>query len=149
MKSTISELNGYLHSLRRLCKESCDFWAEVIDVKESVNQSIQNYIAQFEDQILIKSTRDISFSDVELLLEKYIFSNLTITNPDQLKLLAWDIVEYYGAAALDQSFESHFNPLVSNGAIQLTVDSSFHKTQVYYVVKIGNKLIITGLGIRA
>ncbi len=45
--------------------------------------------------------------------------------------------------------EGDFSLLVSNGAIKLTMQSSFHKSHVYYVVPISNYAIVTGLAIRA
>lgn len=148
MNHIINNLNGYLYSLRRFTGNKCDFWTELVELEGSLEDSVKNHLSTFEVDLEITDSKNISYSEVEALLDSFILSNLKIDDDDIKKLLAWDIVEYYGLASTDIDEKNDFNPLVSNGAIQFTMKSDFHSSHIYYAVPIGNQIILTGLAVR-
>jgi hypothetical protein len=147
MKEIIDNLNGYFLALRRLTNNKCDYWANLIEIHQNIDLSIDQYFANHSGQS-ITSKNKISFNDVEKILDEYIYTNITVINENHRKLFAWDIVEYYGLASTSNDPEGEFNPLVSRGAIRVDVQSSFHIPCVCYIVEIGNFAIITCLGER-
>lgn len=122
--------------------------AELVELKCSLEDSVRNHLSTFEKNLEIIDSKSISYSEVEALLETFIFSNLKIDDDDIRKSLAWDIVEYYGLASTDIDQNNEFNPIVSNGAIQFTMKSDFHSSRIYYAIPIGNQIILTGLAVR-
>ena len=149
MEAIINNLNGYLHSLRRLSGNKCDFWAECVEIDSDIDNAIDKYFSKLKSDCKVLKTEKIDYSTVENLLNNLVFSNLTIRDDNLIKLLAWDIVEYYGLASTALDSEGEFNPLVSNGAIKISVQSDFYESCVYYVVQIANFAVVTGLAIRA
>ena len=148
MKEIVDNLNGYFQALRRLSLNTCDFWADAVDVNGTLNNAIDDYISKIDEVTLIEK-KDVTCREVEELYKEFIFSNMNMDSDDIIKLFSWDIVEYYGLASTIIDPNGDFNPLVSNGAIQLSVSSIFHSSHVYYVVEIGTQEIITGLAVRA
>lgn len=148
MELIVNGLNGYLYSLRRLTENKCDFWAELINIDSDIAEVIDSYLLKTNAIEKIIEKKKIDYVGVEKLLDDFIFSNLVIKDENIIKLLVWDIVEYYGLASTVIDSAADFNPLVSKGAIQITVQSSFHKQCVYYIVPISNYAIVTGLAIR-
>ena len=148
MKKIVDNLNGYFQALKRLSLNTCDFWAHVIEVNSTLNNAIDDYISKIDEVTLIEK-KDITFRDVENLHKEFIFSNINTDNDDIIKLFSWDIVEFYGLASTIIDPNGDFNPLVSKGAIQLSVNSTFHSSYVYYVVEIDKQAIVTGLAVRA
>ena len=149
MGAIVNNLNGYLHSLRRLSGNKCDFWAERVEIETDIDNTIDEYFSTLESNSKVLEIERIDYSTVEKLLDTLVFSNLNIKDGDLIKLFAWDIVEYYGLASTAVDPEREFNPLVSNGAIKVSVQSDFHNSCVYYVVQITSFAIFTGLAIRA
>jgi len=149
METIIANLNGYLHSLRRLSGNKCDFWADVIKIEVDFEKTIEGFISKFKNNVKLIEKKEISYFEVESLLEELLLSNLDISSKDLKKSFTWDIIEYYGLASTDTDPDGEFNPLVSNGAIQITVQSDFHKSCVYYIVAISNHAVVTGLAERA
>ena len=126
MEAIINNLNGYLHSLRRLSGNKCDFWAECVEIDSDIDNAIDKYFSKLKSDCKVLKTEKIDYSTVENLLNNLVFSNLTIRDDNLIKLLAWDIVEYYGLASTALDSEGEFNPLVSNGAIKISVQSDFY-----------------------
>ncbi|MGX5172703.1 hypothetical protein ACUR5C_01590 [Aliikangiella sp. IMCC44653] len=149
METIIANLNGYLHSLRRLSENKCDFWASTVSINTDFYQTIEDFISKLNTDVKHIETKEVSYSEVEALLEQHLLSKLVTVSDDLKESFAWDIVEYYGLASTASDPEGEFNPLVSNGAIQITVQSGFHKSCVYYIVAISNHAVVTGLAERA
>ncbi len=149
MEAIVNNLNGYLHSLRRLSGNKCDFWAESVEIESDIDNTIDKYFSKLESNNKALKKEEIDYSTVEKLLKDLVFSNLNVRDDNLIKLFAWDIVEYYGLASTALDPEGGFNPLVSNGAIKVSVQSDFYESCVYYVVQIANFAVVTGLAIRA
>jgi len=147
MQTYVDNLNGYFQVLRRLSKNRCDFWSELIEIDGTLENTIEEYL-ESKESVEFLNKKDISYSEVQELYESYIFSNITVSTVAH-KLLTYDIVEYYGLASTSTDSNNDFNPLISNGAVLLNVRSEFHSEYIYYVVEYGNKAIVTGLATRA
>ena len=66
-------------------------------------------------------------------------------------MLVDDIVEYYGIASTSLNPKGCWNPLLSNGALEISIksESRFHESLVYFLVEIEDQAILTGFEIRA
>jgi hypothetical protein len=149
MENIVNNLDGYLLSLRRLSGNQYDYWVEILDITVGIETALTNHFYKIDPELKVIAKYEISYLDVEKLLVEYIFSQLAITNENIKKLFLWDIVEYFGLASTQDDPEGDFNPLVSNGALKLTMQSNFYKSHVYLVVPISNYAIIMGLAKRA
>jgi hypothetical protein len=148
MESYVENLNGFFQALRRLSENRCDYWSHCLKIDSSLENAIQNYFSSMDDVELLEMNK-ITYEEVEALHQKYIFSNLVNVNGNVLDLIKWDLVEYFGLASTAIDPDGPFNPLVSSGALLLKARSTFHGEYVYYLVRYGNKAIITGLAVRA
>ena len=153
MKRIVDELDGYLHSLRRLAKDNCDYWATHIKVEneDNVEQAIHQHFAKAHIKTEVTGIKKVNYTTIKKFFNKFIIEQLTTNTEDQVYMLIWDIVEYYGLASTTVNPEGPFNPLVSEGALEITVkqEDAFHKELVYFLVQIENQAILTGFGIRA
>ncbi len=149
----VDELNGYLYSLRRLAKDNCDYWATHIKVKNegNVEQAIHQHFAKSHIKTEVTGIKKVDYATIKKLFSKFIIEQLTTNTEDQVYMLIWDIVEYYGIASTAVNPKGPFNPLVSEGALKITVkqEDVFHKELAYFLVQIENQAILTGFGIRA
>ena len=150
MKNIVYQLTGYLHSLRRLAKYNSDFWAVHIVIETTIDDAMEKYFEKLRTKTKVVEIRKIDYTRVKEFFDEFIIQNLAIENKDQIDMLLWDIVEYYGIAS-SQLDSQKFNVLVSEGAYEIRVssESNFHESLVYFLVPIKNQAILTGLGIRA
>ncbi|MCP4233118.1 MAG: methylated-DNA--[protein]-cysteine S-methyltransferase [Aestuariibacter sp.] len=88
-KEPISQLGGYLLSLRRLSGNQCDFWAETFEIDSDLESSVKKYLASREISLL--NTSHVGYKEVDETLEKHLFSKLQIKNESLQKLFVWDI----------------------------------------------------------
>ena len=149
IEAVICNLNGYLQSLRRLSGNKCDFWVDIIEVKTSLEDDVETHIMSIDNNLIIIDKTQISYHAVQEHLDKFVFSNLLIDDENILKLLAWDVVEYYGLASTELDPNGELNPLVHNGAILINIQSQRYESFVYYIVALPGYAIITGIAIRA
>jgi hypothetical protein len=149
MENIVNNLDGYLLSMRRLSGNQYDYWAEILDITAGVETALTNHFYKINPELKVIEKYEICYLDVEKLLVEYIFSQLAFTNENIKKLFLWDIVEYFGLASTQDDPEGDFNPLVSNGALKLSMQPNFYKSHVYLVVPISNYAIIMGLAKRA
>ena len=151
MKNIVYQLNGYLHALRRLAKYNSDFWAIHIKIESNIEQTIKDYFSKAHVKTEVTEIKKIDYSEVEVFFDKFIIQNLAIEDQDQIDMLLWDIVEYYGMASTRLNPKGCFNPLVSKGALEISIktESIFHESLVYFLVEIEDQAILTGFGIRA
>jgi len=147
LEKHISELRGYLQSLQRLCKKRCDFDATIIPMETDLNETVTKYVAGFNGDFECIAQQKINFEEIEDLLQNYIYSNLSITNIDQIKLIDWDIIEFYGKASLEPGSTSDVNPLVTNGAIQVSITSKHYQSCAHFVVELGGHAVVTSLAV--
>jgi hypothetical protein len=99
----------------------------------------------------IKHIEKINYDAVELIFDRFIKKNLNV-NKEQLDLLLWDIVEYYGLASTALDPDDQFNPLLSKGAYRIYLkeeEKCFHKEYVYLACLLQDQVILTGFGFRA
>lgn len=92
-KELISNLNGYLHSLRRLSRNKCDFSARSIESCKSTSDKIfTEHLRNIDSTVL--NSKSINLREVESFLFEYLDSNLSNLKSEITHLLVWDIVEY-------------------------------------------------------
>ena len=151
MKRIVDRLDGYLHSIRRLAKDNCDYWATHIEVEDDIEKAIHDYFSEAHIRTEVMDIKRVDYTIIEKYFDRFITKQLTTNTEDQIYMLLWDIVEYYGVASTKMNPKGPFNPLVSEGALEITVkeEEPFHKELIYFLVKIENQAILTGLGIRA
>ena len=151
MKNIVHELNGYLHSLRRLAKYNSDFWAIHIKIESDIEQAIKDHFAKARVKTEVTEIKQIDYAKLEEFFDKFIIQNLALDNQAQIDMLVWDVVEYYGVASTTLNSKGCFNPLVREGAFEISIksESMFHESLVYFLVPIEDQAILTGFGIRA
>jgi len=149
MENYVSELRGYLQSLRRLCRRPCDFHADSFLVENDIHSSIEEYINKLGAEFKFKGIKPVTYQEVESILKKHLVLELVLENQNTIDLFLWDIVEYYGLASTASNPDGDFNPLVSNGALAVEVQSSYYSSGAIFVVVIEKAAIITWLNVRA
>jgi len=151
MKSLVHELNGYLHSIRRLAKYNCDYWAIHIEVENDIEKAIHEHFSKARIPTEVTEIKQVDYDTVKKFFNKFIVEQLTANSKDQITMLTDDIIEYYGMASTRINPKGPFNPLVSKGALEISIKSekTFHEELVYFLVQIENQAILTGFGIRA
>lgn len=145
----VYELRGYLRSLQRLSKVHCHFFADSFPIQSGLSESIEKYVARFGDDFEFCGSKTIDYSDVEGILKDHLYSNLTITDENQLGLLDWDITEYFGLASTSVDPNGDFNPLVRKGAVEVKIASKHYQSCAHFVVPIGEHAIFVGLAVCA
>ncbi len=149
MENYVSELRGYLQSLRRLCRRQCDFHADSFLVENDIHASIEKYINKLGAEFKFKGIKPLTYQEVEDALKNHLILELEVENQNTIELFLWDIVEYYGLASTASNPDGDFNSLVSNGALAVDVQSSRYSSGAIFVVVIGKTAIITWLNVRA
>lgn len=145
----VSELDGYLKLLQRFCKKRCDYSVNAINIElDDVEQSAKQFVSSFDDIVEYNGLEKISFSDFQNILTKYVYSNINISDQNMVKLIDWDITEYFGLASTIKNPEGNFNPLVSNGGWQLKISSNFYEDCTIVLVEYGDQAIVFSLGMR-
>lgn len=148
MENYISELRGYLQSLRRLCQRQCDFYADSFPVTGDIYLSIEEHVNKCGDQFQFVGVKSITFNEVENLLQKHLIHELEVVSEDAIKLFMWDIIEYYGLISTALNPDGDFNPLVSNGALEVEVKSPHYLSGSIFVVVIEEVAIVMWLHVR-
>jgi hypothetical protein len=141
----ISNLDGYLLSLRRLSGNSCDFWAETFQCADDLEKSFSSHLADRGISLIDKSS--IGYREIDQVLEEHVFSKLQVEDESLLKLFAWDIVEYLQLSY--RFIEPEIDPISSKKAMLLNVESEFHGKFVFMVIPVIDNAIAVGLATRA
>jgi hypothetical protein len=149
MENYVSELQGYLQSLRRLCRRQCDFHADSFLVENDIHVSIEKYINKLGSEFRFKGIKQLTYQEVESILENNLILELEVENQNTTKLFLWDIVEYFGLASTALNPNGDFNPLVSKGALAVEVHSSHYSSSTVFVVVIEKHAIVIWLSVRA
>jgi hypothetical protein len=141
-----SELNGYLKLLQRLCKRPCHFSATSASTGGNIEKFSEEYTAQFKDILTFKELRKISYDDIKEMLTTYIYSNLVQLDTDLLKLIDWDIAEFFGLASTTFGTKGEFSPLLKGGW-KIEINSDIYESSVMLIIEYGKKAIVLNLGI--
>lgn len=141
----ISNLNGYLHALRRLSGNACDFWAEIFPCIGDVEGSFRNHLAG--QGVSLVEKQNVRYREIDEILEREIFSKLVVEDESLLKLFAWDIVEFIELAYIQTQPET--SPISNKQAFVFKAKSEFHGEYVYLVVPVNDQAISIGLASRA
>ena len=144
-KELIAYLDGYLHSLRRLSGNLCDFWVETFEFKNDIETGFRDHLADTEISIIKKS--QIGYKEIDQILEENILSKLLVKDTSLLGIFSWDIVEYLQMTY--QLIEPEINPMYKKEALLFTAESEFHGEFVYIVVPVLNQAVVVGLATRA
>ena len=145
MLTIIENLDGYLHCLRRLSDNRCDFWANTFDLSSDVKESLDAHLS--DQGISIKGSSVAGYREISQALESHVFSELTILSESQKKLIEWDFIEYIEMAC--RSYEPELSPISSGLALLFSASSEFHGQYQYLVIPLNNQAIIIGLAVRA
>lgn len=140
----VAELRGFLNALQRLMSDRRDFYADVISPANGMEAALAAY---FNEDPAYQGSAQIGYPEVQALLHEYIFAGLNELSSKVAAELEWQLLEYYGLASTAAG--GSFNPLISNGALLLTMRQSHYSKCAYYVVQLPHHLVITGLGILA
>lgn len=141
----IINLDGYLLALRRLSGDRCDFWAEVFDSKNSVEDDFRTHVSNRNIELL--DSLPVGYKEIDKALWEHSLSKLNIKNESLLKLFAWDIVEYIQMSY--RLIDSEIEPISSAKALLINAESKFHGRYVYVVIPVQNKGVAVGLATRA
>jgi hypothetical protein len=144
-KELIAYLDGYLHSLRRLSGNLCDFWVETFEFKNDIETGFRDHLADTEISIVKKS--QIGYKEIDQILEENILSKLLVKDTSLLGIFSWDIVEYLQMTY--QLIEPEIDPMYKKEALLFTTKSEFHGEFVYIVVPVLNQAVVVGLATRA
>lgn len=144
----VSELNGYLKLLQRFCKKRCDFDASALTVEGDLEGAVERYVSNLDDIVEYRGLNKISFSDFQNIMKRFVYSNLTIQDENMVRLIDWDIVEYFGVASTVMDPEGDFNPIVSNGGWELDVTSNFYEACTVVLVQYDEQALILSFGVR-
>lgn len=144
MHTIVENLNGYLHCLRCLSDNRCDFWANTFDLGSDVKESLDAHL--FDQDISIKESSVAGYREISQALESHAFSALTSLSNSQKKLIEWDFIEYIEMAC--RSSESEVSPISNGSALLFSASSEFHGQYQYLVIPVNNQAIIIGLAVR-
>lgn len=97
-------------AVKRVCGNSLDFWAEVIEIENSIDEALNGYMAKLDNT---KQTNRFhpSYQDIENTLSELIYQNATQKNLNLIKSLVWDIVWYFGVAS---AMSGYMNSLINS-----------------------------------
>jgi hypothetical protein len=141
----VINLDGYLHSLRRLSGNRCDYWAEVIEVDDNFEDCFKKYLGVLKVKFIDSSTA--GYREIDSLFEAEFQSSLRFQEEDLIKLFVWDIVEYIQMTY--REMEPEIDPIHEKKALIITANSEHHGDFRYLVVPVENKVIVIGLATRA
>ena len=145
---TVSQLlEGYLLALRRLSGNRCDFWALTTPLKDDVEKSLKAHFSGIDADITIIGKTAIGYTELETLLDHYVFSRLEAGERTHFEQFGWDIIEFIQMSY--RELEPEIDPLHTREAMSFDVSSQFHSEHVYIVVPVEEKALVIGLGGRA
>ena len=78
MKSIVHELNGYLHSIRRLAKYDCDYWATHIKNENDIEKAIHKHFSKAHTPTKVIEIKQIDYDTVKKFFDKFIVQQLTL-----------------------------------------------------------------------
>jgi len=145
----VAEFGGFLLALQRLCGPGYAFSAFLVERGTDEFASLQTQFAKFEGKFKLVRTEAVTHHQVTELLSERIYSKLAYIDAPVLKMLDWQLTEYYGLASTAADPGGSFHPLVSDGALLLSVSSTHYASIVSYAVPIKGHFIVTVLGNRA
>ncbi|KZZ50432.1 hypothetical protein A3759_17035 [Thalassolituus sp. HI0120] len=120
-------LNGYLHSLRRLSGNRCDFWVENFDINETIENDLKEHLS--ERNVKLGDYSKIGYSQIRSIINETILKNLIISDDDTLKLLEWDIIE--NMEMTYRMIEPETNPLSDGQVMLFNANSDFHGEYIF------------------
>ncbi len=130
LDSVITELNGFLNALQRLCGFEYSFGARLVPKRTHLLADLNKQLKPIE------TIKPISYREVETFLEQYIYQKLN-AQAQQIRELDWHLIEYYGLAytAANPRDKHCLNSLVSDGAwlVQRTKNSNQSENSCFVV----------------
>ncbi|MCL6417814.1 hypothetical protein MIB92_19350, partial [Aestuariirhabdus sp. Z084] len=143
-KEPLLNLDGYLHALRRLSGNRCDFWVEVFDLKDDVVGDFKNHLSDRE--VTLSDELVIDYKGLDKVLQENVLSKLAVKDESLLKLFGWDIVEYIQMSY--RLIEPEIDPVSSNEVKVISAESEFHGRYIYVFIPVKNKCMAVGLATR-
>ena len=141
----IQNLDGYLLSLRRLSNNQCDFWAEIFELSDGIENSFKKHLSGLDVTLL--SHEPVGYRDIDAILNDHLFSKLIGLSDPVKKLFAWDIVEYLQMSY--REIDPEIDPISSKEALLFNAVSEFHGKYIYIVIPVVNCAVAVGLATRA
>lgn len=142
---SIQNLDGYLQSLRRLSGNVCDFWVEIFEVQNDIQDSLARRLP--DRPILLFDKVNVGYGEIARVLDEHLISKLHLKDELLKKLFVWDIFEYIRLSYPSQEIED--DPISSGNAFVVHAESDFHGKYVYIVISAGTKAVAIGLASRA
>ncbi|MCU7843415.1 MAG: hypothetical protein KZQ93_06210 [Candidatus Thiodiazotropha sp. (ex Monitilora ramsayi)] len=141
----VFNLDGYLHSLRRLSGNKCDYWAEVFEITGDIKFSFRERANVLEVNIL--DFIPVGYRELEAFFETEFRSSLKSQEGDLIKLFVWDVVEYIQMTFRD--VDPEVDPIHEKQSFIARAQSKFHGNYSYVVVPVKTKAIAVGVAARA
>lgn len=138
-------LNGYLHSLRRLSGNNCDFWAEIFDINETIENDLKEHLS--ERNVELGDYSRIGYSQLTSIINETILKKLKISDDDTLKLFEWDIIE--NMEMTYRMIEPEINPFSDGQVMLFNASSDFHGEYIYLVIPIHKQVVSIRVASRA
>lgn len=152
-ESYIKELNGYLHSLRRLRGPGYFYTARFYSAASNVDQFLSETVSGWGEhgEFQYKGKSEIEFAALQERLTGIIFRgalNLENIASDKSKanikkMVIEDINEYYGLASTSLDSNGVFHPLIAGPVFELDIRNDNYFNLFCYLVQIGNYYVLT------
>ena len=140
-KEPLLKLDGYLHALRRLSENRCDFWVDVFNLKDDLVGDFKEHLSNRE--VALGRISNVDYKGLDEVLQENVLSKLIVKDESLLKLFAWDIVEYIQMSY--RLITPEIDPVSSNEAKMIGAESEFHGRYIYVLIPVENKCIAVGL----
>jgi hypothetical protein len=137
-------MDGYLLSLRRLCRDKCDFWAEILDNDGDLEGCMKRHFARLELTPLDKTPA--GYQEIEALLINEFSSKLNINDDALVKSFVWDLLEYFEHAFLEYPLQA--DPINMKQSFIIKTKSRDLTVSYHIIVPEKTKAIAVGLANR-
>jgi hypothetical protein len=150
-KQPLYNLDGYLRCLRRLNKNKCDYWVEQFEISGEVETSFSEYATGIDVKIM--NCDLVGYREIEVFFEKEFSSTLKSLEEDQIKLFAWDVVEYiqmtFRGKDPDQDPIYKKHSFIASMKHHTRAQSDFHGYFRDIVVSVKDRATVVGVAARA
>jgi hypothetical protein len=138
-------MDGYLLSLRRLSRDKCDLWAEILDIDGDFEECINRYLTRLNITLLDKAPA--GYQEIEELLIREFKSKLNINDDTLIRSFVWDLLEYFQHTFIEYSLQE--DPINNKQSFIIKARST-DKTDSYHII-VPNRInaIAVGLANRA
>jgi hypothetical protein len=137
-------MDGYLLSLRRLSRDKCDLWAEVLDIDLDFEECINRYFARLDISLLDKTPA--GYQEIEELLNREFKSILKVNDDTMIMSFVWDLLEYFQHTFIEYSLQE--DPINKKQSFIIKARSTDNTDSYHIIVPNRIKAIAVGLANR-